>query len=332
MSWRLVSLAPAPPSLVEAWVAGIEGIEVAVPAERSAAAMAALLAEAEIVLADWSGQFALGAADIGRAPRLAFVQQPGAGYENVDVDALAAAGIPMANAGDANAASVAEWCLAGALAALRAIVWADGEVRQGRWPQLEMVARGNRDLAGRRVGVVGFGAIGSRVAQLFGALGCEVSYWTRRRRAPAEEHGARWRELDDLVASSDVLVVVLARAPETVGLLGADRLGRLPQGAVVVDAGRGGIVDLDALVTLLDAGALAGAAIDVFPTEPLPADSPLRAHERIVLSPHAAGTTAEAVGRLFDVVRDNVRRAVAGEPVRNVVNGVDPVVRRRAPA
>jgi phosphoglycerate dehydrogenase-like enzyme len=161
------------------------------------------------------------------------------------------------------------------------------------------------------------------------ALGCDVSYWSRRRRAGEEEHGATYRELDDLVASSDVLVVVVARAAETLGLLGAERLRRLPQGAHVINAARGGMVDQAALLALLDAGQLAGAALDVFDTEPLPADDPVRSHPKVLLSPHAAGVTPQSQLRILQATIANLNAAVEGRPVVNVVNGADPLVRRR---
>jgi phosphoglycerate dehydrogenase-like enzyme len=124
-------------------------------------------------------------------------------------------------------------------------------------------------------------------------------------------------------------VLVIALAPETRGLVNAGALAQLPQGAYLVNAARGGVLDETALLDAIRSGQLAGAALDVYATEPLPAGSPLRDDDRILLSPHAAGASREAQGRLIGLVIDNVRRAVSGEPVRHVVNGVDPVIRRR---
>jgi D-3-phosphoglycerate dehydrogenase len=152
-----------------------------------------------------------------------------------------------------------------------------------------------------------------------------VAFWTR---TPRPDDPA-YRPLDELLATSDVLVVVVALGDETRGLLGADRLRLLPRGAVLVNAARGGIVDEAALLPMLDDGRLLGVALDVFETEPLPADSPLRTHERVLLSPHVAGATAQARLRIAVAVQQNLRRAISGEPVHDVVNGADPVVRRR---
>jgi phosphoglycerate dehydrogenase-like enzyme len=106
-------------------------------------------------------------------------------------------------------------------------------------------------------------------------------------------------------------------------------LAELPRGAIVIDASRGGVVDHLALVGPVETGLLRGAAIDVFEHEPLDAESPLRRSDRILLSSHAAATTAQSMARIFALVSDNVRRAVAGEPIRSVVNGIGPVVERR---
>jgi D-3-phosphoglycerate dehydrogenase len=297
--------------------------------ERTAAAAVAAATQADLVLGDWTGTCAVTSEVVAAAPRLAFVQQPSVGVDTVDVAACTAAGVPLANAGDTNAVSVAEWCVAATFAVLRSLAFGDQEVRAGRWPQLELASRGGGELTGRRVGIVGMGAIGRECAARYAALGCDVAYWSRTRRAPDQAGGARWVEFAELLTRSDVLVVMIALAPETRGLIGADELAKLPAGAYLINAARGGIVDESALLAAVRSGAMAGAALDVFAAEPLPVDSPLRDEDRILLSPHSGGATREAQARLIGAVVDNVRRAVAGEPVNYVVNGLDPIIRRR---
>jgi D-3-phosphoglycerate dehydrogenase len=326
--WSLLALPPLDASLLEALFADLP-VTVNVPAERTADAVTSALAEAEIVVGDWSGALILSAAQVTAAKRLAFVQQPSVGVDSLDLDALTAAGVPAANTAGANAVSVAEWCVGAAFASLRWLAWGDAQVRAGEWPQLDISRRGGGELTGRRVGIVGMGAIGVEAARRFVALGADVAHWSRRARPADEAGGARWLPFDDLLAHSQVLVVVIALSEQTRGLLSADRLALLPAGAYVINAARGGIVDEAALEAALASGALAGAALDVYATEPLPADSPLRTDDRILLSPHAGGATREAQGRLIGAVVDNVRRAVTGEPVQHVVNGLDPVIRRR---
>ena len=326
--WVLASLVPLPNDAVAAFVTDLP-IDVVVAEPRTPAGVRAAVRDADLVLGDFTGSMPIDSDVLAAAPHAAFVQQCSVGVEHVDLRACADAGVPVANTAGANAVAVAEWCVMATIAVLRSAVWADAAMRAGGWPQLEMVEHGCVDLAGRRVGLVGFGAIARACVPRFAAFDCAVSYWSRRPRSAAESAGATYQDLDDLVASSDVLVVVVARAAETLGLIGPDRLARLPRGAVVVNAARGGIVDEPGLLRLLDDGHLAGAALDVYDVEPPPTDHPLRAHERVLLSPHISGGTGQSRLRIFGQVSANLRRAVQGEPVLDVVNGVDPVVRRR---
>jgi D-3-phosphoglycerate dehydrogenase len=327
--WVVLSLAPVARERVEAWFDGIAGLRIELPAERTPDAVRAAIADADIVISDWSGALRIDPPEIAASHRLAFVMSPAVGLDSVDLDALTEAGVVVANTAGLNAPSVAEWCLAATFAVARSLAWVDGQVRSGVWPQFELPERGSTEIAGLRVGVVGFGAVGGRVAGLFAAIGCDVAYWTRHRRTADEEHGATWLPLAELAARSDVLVINVSLAPETRGLIDAAILAELPRGAIVVDASRGGVVDQIALLGAVETGRLRGAAIDVFEREPLPADSPLRRSDRILLSSHAAATTGQAMVRIFALVADNVRRAVGGEPVRSVVNGLGPIVIRR---
>jgi D-3-phosphoglycerate dehydrogenase len=325
-SWQLLALPPLDESLLRALFDGLP-VEVIVPSERTAEALALALPAADIVLGDWTGGFTLTADAVPAGAPLAFVQQPSVGVDSIDVDGLASRGVPVATTAGANAVGVAEWCVGASYAVLRWLHWADQQMRAGSWPQLDIAHRGGGELTGRRVGVIGMGPIGRECAQRFVALGGDVAYWSRSKHD--DSGGARWLELDDLLAHSQLLVVVVALAPATRGLLSAERLAQLPEGAFVVNAARGGVLDETALLESIRSGHLGGAALDVYATEPLPADSPLRGEDRILLSPHAAGATREAQGRLIGAVVDNIRRAVTGEPVLNVVNGVDPLIKRR---
>ncbi|WP_169984679.1 NAD(P)-dependent oxidoreductase [Microbispora sp. H10836] len=327
MTWNVLALPPLPEDAVRGLLADLHGrAEVRVPARRDRESLLEALPDAEIVVGDWSGALALDARAVRLAPRLAFVQQPSVGVDGHDLEALARAGVPLANTAGVNAAAVAEWCLAAALALLRHLADGDRDMRAGEWPQF---AYQRRELAGCRVGVAGFGPIGAACARLFGALGCRVSYWSRTPKP--ESYGAAYLDLDALAAGSDVLVLAVPLAPETRGLIDAARIGRMPRGSVLVNAARGGVVDQAALLAALESGHLAGAALDVYDSEPPPPDDPLRSCPRVLLSPHAAGVTPEATTRLIRCVLDNLTAAIEGRPVVNVVNGADPLVRRRPP-
>lgn len=322
-SWRLLALPPMPHEVLQRLFVPPQlqhRLELVTPADRTQQEVARLLPDVDVVLGDWSPSLRL----LGPGPRVCFVQQPSVGTDGIDLEACTQADVPVANCAGANTTSVAEWCLAATLSLLRRTVEGDAAVRRGEWPQ---TALGARELAGSRVGVVGMGPIGRQVATLFRAFGCDVSYWSRRRHDDAP---AAWADLDDLLAGSDVVVLVIALGAETRGLLDEQRLARMKPGALLVNAARGEVVDEPALVEALAAGHLGAAALDVFTVEPLPAPSPLRDLANVLLSPHAAGSSAQAAMRIVGQSTANLQRVLDGQPVADVVNGVDArVVRRR---
>ncbi|GAA3470121.1 NAD(P)-dependent oxidoreductase [Nonomuraea roseola] len=314
--WNLLALTPLPPDALRGLLAPL-GDRVTLSFARDRAAMEAALPQAEIVLGDWSASLAMDAAAVAAAPRLAFVQQPSVGVDGHDLAALSAAGVPLANTAGVSAVAVAEWCLGAALTLSRRLVAADAAVRAGGWPQLDL---GPRELSGSHVGVVGYGPIGQECARLFGALGCRVSHWTRTPR------GEGYAPLEDVVATADVLVVVIALSDETRGLIDP---ARMKQGALLVNAARGGVVDQRALAAALREGHLGGAALDVFDTEPLPPYDPLRDLASVLLSPHVAGVTPQSTGRLVASVVGNLTAAVEEKKIENVVNDAPARIRRR---
>jgi phosphoglycerate dehydrogenase-like enzyme len=334
--WRLLSLPPLPAEAVSGLLGDLP-IEVVVPEISRPEDLHAALVEADLVLGDWrTAKPGLDAdavdAVVSAGGRLAFVQQPSVGVQAHDAEALAAAGIPLANVAGFNAVSVAEWGVGALLSLAHLLHWSEDELRAGRWPQTEVVERGAAEIAGRRVGLVGFGAIGQALAVRLAAFGCPVSYWSRRRRPPEQEGVASFEpDLATLVAGSDVLVNAVALTADTGGLLDRRLLERLPAGALLVNLSRGGIVDEPAVAALIEEGRLAGAAFDVYAVEPLPADSPLLQipREKVLLTSHIAGSTAQSISSLLSRTVANLGRAVRGAPVEDVVNGADPVIRRR---
>ncbi len=321
--WRLLALIPLGDDLVRHIFEPL-GVELLLPERRDRDSLHKALADADLVVGDFTGELALDAEAVAAAPHLAFAQMPSVGVDSCDVGALTSAGVPLANAAGANARSVAEWALAAALDLSRRITWSDRRVREGGWPQMEVASLGADELANRRVGVLGMGAIGQEASRMFEALGCQVAYWSRRRR----ETGV-YKEIDELLATSDIVVVCLPLADETRGLLDARRLAMLPEGAMLVNVARGGIAPDDDVLAALESGRLSGAALDVYEQEPLPGDHPLRSHENVLLSPHAAGASRQSQLNIIGKVMDNIRAVVDDRPVANVVNGLDPVIRRR---
>ena len=310
----VLALPPVPAAAMAGLLGDLGGdaAEILVPEPRTQDRVEELLPQADVVVGDWSPSLTL----TGPGPRVVFVQQPSVGVDGLDLPAFTAAGVPVANTAGANTVSVAEWCLSATLALLRRTVTADQAVRAGRWPQTSL---GGQELAGKRVGVIGMGAIGAATARLFVAFGCDVAYWSRSHKPDAP---VPYADLDALLAGSDVVVVVIALGPETRGLVDA---GRLKPGALLVNGARGEVIDEGSIVRAAEQ--LGGVALDVFAVEPLPADSPLRQAPGLLLSPHMAGGTGAASRRIFGQTTANLRRVLAGEPVLDVVNDVDPQVR-----
>ena len=229
------------------------------------------------------------AAVLARAPRLRALVRAGAGYDSVDVGAATRAGISVSNLPGINANAVAEYVLALLLAQARRLVPVAAGVAAGGWPRESGV-----ELRGRTLGLIGYGATARAVVPLASAFGMTILCTTGVPAGSRGEAPVRFVELDQLLGAADFVSVHTASTPATRSLLDAAALARMKPTAHLVNTARGAIVDEVALVEAVRAGRLAGAALDVAPTEPLPADSPLRGVEGITVLSHLAGQTAEA--------------------------------------
>jgi D-3-phosphoglycerate dehydrogenase / 2-oxoglutarate reductase len=251
----------------------------------------------------------LPAAVIEQAERLKVVSRHGVGYDNIDVAALTARGIPLAIAADANATAVAEHTLFFMLALAKQALRHDRAVREGNWEirnRFETV-----DLLGRRVLVLGYGRIGREVARRCAAFGMAVAVYDPYVQANLIEADG-YRSVPEFQAAlpeTDVLTVHLPLAAESRHLIGAAELAALPAHALVINCARGGIIDEDALRDALAAGGIAGAGIDVFEQEPPPENHPLFGLGNVILSPHTAGMSREAAIRM---AISTARNALAG--------------------
>lgn len=307
------------PALRE-WLFQPENLRIIFPKEYRQNDVKDAVVEADLIMGDWGGKLGIYKAEAEAATKCLLIQQPSVGVELVDLVTTKSLGIPVANAAGFNTQAVTEWVLGATLSALRSIPWADSEVRKGNWPFEELRERGGYQLFGKKVGVIGFGAIGSSVARIFSAVGCEVYYWSRTQRNPKDERGAQYLDLDSLLTTCDITCVTVAKAPETIGLVDRRRIYLLPRNAVLTDCSRGGIVDHDALGERIRNNEITGCALDVFEQEPLAIDSKLRDLSQIVLSPHGAGKTIESNLNLRNLVADNLISAVEGKALKNIVN------------
>jgi D-3-phosphoglycerate dehydrogenase / 2-oxoglutarate reductase len=256
------------------------------------------------------------------APRLRALVRHGAGLDFVPVEAASEHGVAVVNTPRVNAISVAEAAFGLILAGSRRIALKDRRIRQGAWDELRGSAFAERELRGRPLGIVGFGAIGEAIARIahFGfGMRVMASRRTAGRSSGVPPHVAVL-PLAELLASAEILVVACPLTPETEGLIGAREIAAMPAGAAIVNIARGPIVCERALADALDSGQLSFAGLDVLGRQPPASDSRLLASDRTVLSPHTAGITAEAIERMSAVAVDETLRILRGERPHNLVN------------
>jgi D-3-phosphoglycerate dehydrogenase len=263
--------------------------------------LCAAIAEADALLV--RSRTTVTAKALEAAKRLKLVTRAGIGVDNVDLAAASRRGVIVSNVPDASTTTTAELAIALLMALARRIAQADRSVRAGKWERTKLLGS---ELAGKTLGIVGFGRIGRVVADR--ALGLKMRVVAHDPFLPAgagappgaAPHSAHVAlvDLDTLLRESDFLTVHTPLTEQTRGMIGAAQLARAKPGLRVVNAARGGIVDETALVAALASGAVGGAALDVFDEEPLPADSPLRSFENVILTPHLGASTEEAQRRV----------------------------------
>lgn len=254
---------------------------------------------------------AVDAAVLDALPELRLVATARGGPVNVDLASCAARGIPVVFTPARNADSVADFVLGALLSLARGIAAGERQLRESGWlvdGELPYLHFRGPELAGRTLGIVGYGAIGQRVARRArDGFAMQVLFHD-----PALPGGVG---LPELLESSDVVTVHCPRSPQTRGLIDGAALARMRRGAYLVNTAGGGIVEEAALVAALRSGHLAGAALDVFATEPLPRDSPLLSAPHLLLTPHLAGAADDVVRHHTDLICADVERWHRGEPL-----------------
>jgi D-3-phosphoglycerate dehydrogenase len=245
-----------------------------------------------------------------QAPSMRLLSIWGTGTDNVDLDAARAHGVTVTNTPGVSATSIAEHALALMLAVARRIPRLDAQTRAGEWPRGQMT-----QLHGKTLGIIGLGAIGRKFARLGEGIGMRVIAWTMH---PDPALGFTLVDLDELLRTSDVVSMHLRLSEQTRGMLGARELAIMKPTAIFINTARGAIVDEAALIDALASGRIAGAGLDVFQTEPLGAGHALYRLDNVVLTPHSAGVTVEALEAGLQMALDNVGNYLAGRAT-NVV-------------
>lgn len=304
-----------------------ERLHVAYMAPDDPAMPATLKAAGALVIPAVGGKLPL---ELFTGSTIRLVQVTGAGIDRIDLAGLKELGIPVANVPGGSNDALAEYVVSAAAILLRQFTRSTAAIRSGDYAALrsQLLSEGVSGLEGLLVGIVGVGVIGRAVAKRFSAAGARIAFHdpSPASASAAAALGAEALDLDELLTRADVVTLHVPLLPSTENLIDAARLALMKPGAVLIQASRGGIVNEVALAAALDSDHLAGAAVDVYTSEPPTADNPLlnlssSAAERVILTPHIAGVTRQSWAYLFRAAWANVTRVLIDDrPPEHVVS------------
>lgn len=286
-----------------------------------------IAADADFIMADAIS--AVSANLIASMPNLKLIHSEGVAFNRIDCAAAKEAGVAVCNNAGVNSGAVAEQAIMLMLACLRDAIAGDAAVRAGRQIQKKerMMVEGFRELGDCKVGFIGFGSIAQATALRLSAWGCDMVYNKRTPLSAEDEErfGARFVELDELLASCDIVSIHVPVTPETTGLVDADFIRKMKRGSILINTARGEIVDQIALKEAIISGQLSAAGLDTLHPEPVKPDNPLlhlpaEYEKRIVFSPHIGGVSEGMFYRAHRTVWENVARIIEGEEPINRVN------------
>jgi glyoxylate reductase len=280
------------------------------------------ISEVDIVLGDYTFKQKITADILSVAKNLKFIQQPSVGYQHIDVAACTARGIKVANTAGANTVSVAEHTIAWGLCLLKNIFHAHTSTKSGGWEQMNIKPA---ELQGKVWGIVGFGRIGQAVAQRLKPFGLSrIIYHDTYRPEPSVEQTleVEYTELASILSQSDIISLHAPLTDTTRAMINENALNSMKPGAYLINVARAELVDEKALAEAIKKGKIAGAGIDVFSEEPVTMNNPLLGvdSEKLLFSPHVAGVTDEAAGRIINMATTNIARVLKGEKPASLVN------------
>ena len=255
------------------------------------------------------------------APQLKLAVIARGGPTNANVKAATQRGVFVCNAPGRNATATAEHAMGLILAVLRRLPETHGALAQGQWRgDYYEYDKCGLELEDSVAGLIGCGAIGSRVARMLRAFGCQVLVYDPYAKPETLRDLAQKVELSELLPRSRIVSLHARATPETQGMIGAKELAAMPAGSALINCARGTLVDYDAVCDALESGHLWGAGFDVFPEEPIPADSRLLRTPHIVLTPHIAGASKQTAEKAARIAAREVRRFIQGEPLQHCLN------------
>jgi phosphoglycerate dehydrogenase-like enzyme len=282
-----------------------------------------LVRDADVIFGDFTFNKNITAEMARAAAKAKLIQQPSVGYQNIDVEACAAAGIPVANTAGANTVSVAEHVVMSALCLAKNLMMAHRTTAAGEWRQMDI---GAVELQGRLWGLIGMGRIGRAVAERLLPFGVRMAYYDTAKMSGEDEarYHAAYSGLDDLLKTADIISIHCPLTDETRGMISAGRLALMKPSAFIINVARGEVLDEEALALVLKEKRLAGAALDVFSEEPVSMENPLLNLEgaNLVLTPHIAGVTQEAKMRIITAAVRNMVSVLNGNKPEFVINEV----------
>ena len=260
-----------------------------------------------------------------QCPGIRYIGTLATGYNVVDVETAAKRGIPVCNVPGYGTAAVAQFTIGLLLELCHRIGAHSDSVKAGQWSACPDFCYWNfpqMELAGKTMGIVGFGSIGREVGRLAQAFGMEVLAYSRTRRPELETEHCRFVTLEELFERSDVISMHCPLFPETEGMINRSAIEKMKDGVLLLNTARGQLIVEEDLRAALDRGKVGGAALDVVAKEPISPDNPLLGAENIILTPHIAWAPKESRQRLMDIAVGNLKAFVDGKAV-NVVNGVE---------
>ncbi len=259
-----------------------------------------------------------------QCPGIRFIGTLATGYNVVDIQAAAERSIPVCNVPGYGTAAVAQFTIGLLLELCHHIGAHSQSVKAGEWsscPDFCYWKFPQTELAGKTMGIVGFGSIGREVGRLAQAFGMKVLAYSRTRREEYETENCRYASLDELLAASDVISLHCPLFPETERMINRETMGKMKDGVLLINTARGQLIAEEDLADALNSGKIGGAALDVAAKEPIAGDNPLLTAENIILTPHIAWAPKESRQRLMDIAVGNLKAFAEGSPV-NVVNGI----------
>jgi glyoxylate reductase len=280
------------------------------------------IADADLLLGDYTGNTPITRAVVQAAGKLKLIQQPSVGYNHIDIAACREFGIPVANTPGANNIGVAEHTVMLALACLKYLPFYNAKTHQGQWLFTQAQRTGIFEINGKTYGLLGMGRTARAVAERLAPFGVRLLYYDIVPLSAADEkkYQASYAPLEEILRTADVVSLHLPLTPETTKIINTTMLALMKPTAVLINVGRGALVDEVALAEAVRSKRLAAAAVDVYISEPPPTDHPYFGVENIILTPHLAGSTRESGMRIMSMSQDNLIRVMKGEEPLWVLN------------